>query len=168
MVAVSALGIQACAHDIGDRDDISELVEEFYRRVFADDLLGPLFVDIARVDLSTHLPKMCDFWETALFRTGSYHGNVMIRHAELNEKVSLTTEHFDRWIQIWRAVVDRRYAGPVADLAKLMATRIACGMARRIVGVVDYVPAPQGTTTDPNDARGSATARPHALERAIR
>ena len=30
--------------DIADRDDISRLVAEFYRRAFADDLLGPVFV----------------------------------------------------------------------------------------------------------------------------
>lgn len=163
MIAVSALGIQAPEHDIGDRDDISVLVEEFYRCVFADDLLGPVFVDIAKVDLSAHLPKMCDFWETALFRTGSYHGNVMIRHSELNQKAALTTEHFDRWLQIWWAVVDRRYAGPVAERAKLMGTRVARGMARRILGAADYEPA--RATAFSSDAAGSAPERLGSLAR---
>lgn len=157
--------------DLRDRDDVSTLVDEFYRRVFADGLLGPVFVDIARVDLAAHLPKMCDFWETALFRTGSYHGNVMLRHYELDQKASLTTAHFDRWLQIWCATVDRLYSGPVADAAKLMATRIARGMALRILGAVDYMPAP-GAATHANDAPAGATergpARPRALERTTR
>ncbi|PZS39424.1 MAG: hypothetical protein DLM62_08380 [Pseudonocardiales bacterium] len=50
--------------DIADRGDIADLVTPFYRRVFADALLGPIFVDVAKVDMSVHLPVMCDFWET--------------------------------------------------------------------------------------------------------
>ena len=38
--------------DVADREDISRLVAEFYRRVFAGELLGPVFLDVARVDLT--------------------------------------------------------------------------------------------------------------------
>jgi hypothetical protein len=51
--------------DISDRPDITGLVTEFYRRAFADEVLGPIFVDVARVDPSAHLPVMGDFWDTA-------------------------------------------------------------------------------------------------------
>jgi hypothetical protein len=54
--------------DIADRDDITGLVAEFYRRAFADEVLGPIFFDVARVDLCAHVPVMGDFWDTALLR----------------------------------------------------------------------------------------------------
>lgn len=55
--------------DIADRADIAGLVTAFYRRAFADDTLGPIFVDIAQMDLPAHLPVMCDFWESVLLRS---------------------------------------------------------------------------------------------------
>jgi Truncated hemoglobins len=56
------------------------LVTDFYGRASADELLGPVFVDVARMDLTAHLPVMCDFWETVLFRAGRYRGNALHPH----------------------------------------------------------------------------------------
>jgi len=53
--------------DIVGRDDIEALLRDFYGRAFDDALLGPVFIDIAQMNLDEHLPVMCDFWETALF-----------------------------------------------------------------------------------------------------
>jgi len=32
-----------------------------FRRAFADELLEPVFIDVAQLDLDAHLPVMCDF-----------------------------------------------------------------------------------------------------------
>jgi hemoglobin len=50
--------------DITDREDLAGLLTDFYGRAFGDDLLGPVVVDIAHMDLPQHLPVMCDFWMT--------------------------------------------------------------------------------------------------------
>jgi hemoglobin len=120
--------------DIADRADISRLVTEFYRRAFADDLLGPVFVDIARVDLSAHLPVMCDFWETVLLRAGRYRRNALRPHVVLDAEVTLTSAHFARWLALWAATVDERHAGGKAELAKVQAARIAGSISRRLRG----------------------------------
>jgi hemoglobin len=86
---------------IADRADISRLVAEFYRRGFAGDLLGPVFVGIARVDLSAHLPVMCGFWETMLLRAGRYRRNALRSHVVLDAEVTLTSAHFARWPALW-------------------------------------------------------------------
>jgi hypothetical protein len=62
----------ASVADIACRGDLSVLLTEFYRRAFADDLLGNVFVGVARLGLAAHLPLICDFWETVQFRTGAY------------------------------------------------------------------------------------------------
>jgi hemoglobin len=120
--------------DIRDRHDIAELITAFYTQVFADDLLGPVFVDIARLDLPAHLPIMCDFWETVLFRAGSYRRNALQVHLDLHMKAHLTADHFARWLELWHATIDARHAGPKAELAKTQATRIAWSMQRRLTG----------------------------------
>jgi hemoglobin len=120
--------------DIADREDIAALLRDFYGRAFRDDLLGPVFVDIARMNLDAHLPVMSDFWETVLFRAGTYRGNVLRPHLRLHALARLTPAQFARWLALWRSAVDDSYAGPKAELAKLQATRIAATMSRRITG----------------------------------
>ena len=118
--------------DIADRADLVELLRDFYGRAFRDPLLGPVFVDIARMDLETHLPVICDFWQTVLFRTGTYRRNALQPHLRVHARANLTAAHFERWLVLWRATVDERHAGPRAELAKRQAGRIAGAMTRRI------------------------------------
>ncbi len=120
--------------DLRDRNDVYTLVNDFYRRAFADDLLGPIFIDVAQMDLAHHLPIICDFWETVLFRAGLYKRNALAMHVSLNARAPLTTEHFDRWLEIWGSTVDENFAGEKAELAKVQAARIAGSMNRRLRG----------------------------------
>ncbi|WP_026819072.1 group III truncated hemoglobin [Arthrobacter castelli] len=120
--------------DLQDRDDVYDLVNSFYQRAFNDELLGPIFLDVAQMDLQAHMPIMCDFWETVLFRAGLYKRNALQKHVDLHAKAPLGLEHFDRWLAIWTANVDDRYAGPKAELAKVQAGRIAQSIHRRLQG----------------------------------
>ena len=123
--------------DLRDRADVAALVTEFYRRAFADDLLGPVFVDVARMDLPAHLPIMCDFWETVLFRAGTYRRNAFTVHVGLHRRpelgaAGLSADLFARWLALWTATVDDLFAGPVAERAKAQAGRIASSIHRRL------------------------------------
>jgi len=120
--------------DFASRDDVEEVVIAFYRTAFADPLLGPIFVDVAKLDLERHLPIMCDFWETVLFRTGSYRRNALQVHLALHERSPLGEAHFARWTELWAGTVDARFAGPLAEHAKVQAERIAGAMLRRLTG----------------------------------
>jgi hemoglobin len=93
-----------------------------------------IFIDIARVDLAAHLPVMCDFWESALLHTGSYHGNALRPHQRLHAQAALTPTHFQRWLALWSATIDQRHRGERAELAKQAATRIAGALNRRLLG----------------------------------
>jgi hemoglobin len=120
--------------DLAGREDIDALLRDFYGRTFADPLLGPVFVDIARMDLDQHLPVIGDFWQTTLFHAGLYRRNAFTPHQLLDQRAHLTPQHFQRWLDLWRATVHDRHQGPRADLAELQATRIAGSMSRRITG----------------------------------
>jgi truncated hemoglobin YjbI len=122
------------AADLTERADIAALVESFYLRAFADPLIGPIFTDIAHMDLAHHLPIMCDFWETVLFQAGLYQRDALALHVALNGKVPLTQEHFDRWVSLWIENVDDQFAGEKAELAKAQARRIAGSIHRRVNG----------------------------------
>ena len=127
--------------DIATRADVAALLRDFYGRAFADDLLGPVFVEIARMDLEAHLPVMCDFWMTALFRTGEYRRNAFVPHAQLHALAHLTPAHFSRWLELWRQTVADRHCGRHADHAVVQAARIANSMSRRLTGATLADPA---------------------------
>lgn len=120
--------------DITSNDDVAGLVREFYGRCFADDLLGPIFRDVAHLDLEAHVPTMVDFWTTVLFKAARYQGNVLNVHVDLHRKSPLTAEHLDRWLALWTATVGDMFTGPTADLAITQAKRFAWSMAQRLMG----------------------------------
>ncbi|CAO5177558.1 hemoglobin [Frankia sp. AiPs1] len=120
--------------DLASREDIAALVTAFYGRAFADPLLGPIFIDVARLDLAAHLPIICDFWESVLLRLGTYRRDALHVHAVLHARSPLTPAHFARWLDLWTSTVDDLYQGERAERAKLQAGRIAGSLQRRLAG----------------------------------
>mgnify|MGYP003578272911 CR=1 FL=1 len=118
--------------DIRNRDDIKKLIDAFYTRVRADDTIGYLFNDVAKVNWEQHLPRMYDFWEGILFQTGGFTGNPMTAHMQLHQQSPLSKEHFDRWLQLFRQTVDELFEGDNAGLAKQRALSIATMMQIKI------------------------------------
>lgn len=120
--------------DLTDRGDVRELLSRFYARVLVDELLAEPFTEVRAKGLDAHLPGMCDFWETMLFRAGLYQGSALHAHRAVHRNHPLTHRHFVRWLWLWRDTVDAMYHGPVAEQAKLLAGRIAWAMHRRLNG----------------------------------
>lgn len=120
--------------DIADRADIERLIVAFYDAAFDDPRIGPIFTDVAHMDLDAHLPVMADFWETVLLRAGTYSRNALQVHVALNRQRALDGGDFARWLELWAATVDDMFAGPIAERAKLQAARIAGSIERRLAG----------------------------------
>jgi hemoglobin len=103
--------------DIENRGDIETLVDEFYKKVIADDLIGHFFTKVIELKWDRHIPTMYDFWETTLLGKMRYKGNPMVKHIELNRKESLNPEHFDRWLALWESTVTENFGGGKAEEA---------------------------------------------------
>ena len=119
--------------DIETRNDIECLVNCFYEKVKADDVIGYIFNHIAHVNWEKHIPIMYDFWENALFYTGSYTGNPMELHKHLHRLMPLTREHFAQWNKLFTATVDELFEGEKAHLAKQRAISISTVMQIKIL-----------------------------------
>lgn len=120
--------------DLSTRDDLELLLRDFYRRAFADDLLGHVFVDVVHMDLEEHLPRIVGFWQKVLFNTGGYDGRTMQVHRDVHERIPLTAEHFARWLGLWRASLDAGFRGPVTEQADAHARRMAAVFLRNLTG----------------------------------
>ncbi|XOV94655.1 MAG: group III truncated hemoglobin [Bacteroidota bacterium] len=111
--------------DIKDRADIELLVNEFYKLVIKDDQIGFFFTEIISLDFDKHLPVMYDFWETTLLGNRKYHGNPMVKHILLNEKATMTSKHFERWLDLWEQTLSSNFRGPTTSEALYRAKQIA-------------------------------------------
>ncbi len=115
--------------DIETRRDIENLLLSFYKKAFDDEIIGFIFKDVAKLDLTHHLPIIADFWEMILFGCGNfqekYHRSPVQKHLELNEKEPLRENHFTRWLTLFYTTIDENFSGEKADLAKYRANAIA-------------------------------------------
>ncbi|MEU8136651.1 group III truncated hemoglobin [Streptodolium elevatio] len=118
--------------DIETREDIILLLEDFYAAAFADDALGHIFVEVAQMDLEAHLPRLADFWEVTLLRSGEYRGNALEPHRALHTQFPLSAEHFERWMRLWTDAVEARHSGPTTRRAVAQAGRVAAAMRKRL------------------------------------
>lgn len=108
---------------------------EFYREIIFDEVLDPVFTEVAEVDWNEHIPKLVDYWCQILLRTGDYAGPIMAAHRELQSLDPIRSEHCDRWYALWVSSVDSSWSGPVAEHAKDHAASVMAGMAKHIFGV---------------------------------
>jgi hemoglobin len=118
--------------DIQTESDIEILINKFYEKVIVDPVIGFIFTDIVELSWDKHIPVMNKFWNSILLGKNSYDGNPMIKHIELNEKISLTNEHFDRWLKLWKETVNENFSGVHASLAISRATSISSIMQTKI------------------------------------
>ncbi len=76
---------------------VDRVVERFYERIRADDLLGPIFT--AKIsDWPPHLARMKQFWNSVLLGTGEFSGNPMVKHRAIP---GLTEQHFSHWLTLF-------------------------------------------------------------------
>lgn len=119
-------------NDIKERKDIELLIAEFYQKAMADELIGHFFNEVVELNLETHLPKICDFWETTLLQNHVYKGNPIVPHLDLHRKSPMKKEHFDKWVDLFVETINQHFDGPTAELARQRAMSIATVMQVKI------------------------------------
>jgi len=102
--------------------EIDRVVRDFYRRVQADELLGPIFNN-ALGDWDHPLGKLVDFWCSAMLSSGRYKGNPLAAH--LPQATHMTPAAFNRWLQLWGETTDALLGATAAVALQEKAARIA-------------------------------------------
>lgn len=120
--------------DLDSPEQIAEMVRRFYADVAMDDLLGPMFEDVARVDWSEHLPKLTAFWCRALLGQAGYAGNPFRAHAEVHAREPFTAAHFQRWLDLFTETLEMGWVGERTDRALALARQVAQVHAGQLLG----------------------------------
>lgn len=125
---------QEAVPDLDSRSRIHDLVVDFYRVVAMDDVLGPVFNEVAEVDWAEHIPKLIDYWCRVLLREPGYDGYILRAHQRVAAVEPFRSEMFDRWFHLFVEAVDREWRGPTAQRAKEHAAQIAGMLSRQVAG----------------------------------
>ena len=120
--------------DLSTPAQVHDLVTIFYREVVFDELLEPVFGEVAEVDWAEHIPRLIDYWCWILFGAPRYPGAVTRTHRHLHGLQAIEPAHCDRWFSLWTTCVNERWSGPYAEHAKRHAQTLMAGMAKRIFG----------------------------------
>jgi hemoglobin len=139
-------GVPSGRGDLVDRAAIHHLVVVFYREVVFDELLEPVFGEVAEVDWAAHIPHLIDYWCRVLLSQPGYDGAIVRAHAHLHSIEPLRVDHFERWYALWVASIDSRWAGPFAERAKRHAALIGGVLSSRLLAV-RWEPGPSATAT---------------------
>ena len=116
--------------DIENADDITLMVDTFYKKVLADETIGYIFKET--INWETHMPLMYRFWGSMLLGEQSYQSNPMAKHIALDKRYPLDTTHFNRWLEIWEQNLDEHFAGPMKEQALIRAKNIASVMEYKV------------------------------------
>ena len=112
----------APTHAVIDEAALKQLIERFYARVRADDLIGPLFNE-AVGDWPEHLYKLQSFWSGVMLRSGRYKGRPLPAHIQHADRISAAS--FDRWLALWRETTMELFEPAAAAALQKKAGRIA-------------------------------------------
>ena len=136
--------------DLDTRSAIHDLVVAFYREIAFDDLLAPIFDEVAETDWVVHIPRLVDYWCRILLGERGYNGALLEAHREVHQRDPFRGEHFDRWYQLWVSSIDARWGGPRAEQAKIHAAATAGLISRRLRGI-DH----DCRITEPTESQGA-------------
>lgn len=105
-------------------DEIDGVVADFYGRVRAHHLLGPVFA--AHVtDWPAHEAKIARFWRNAILFERSYDGSPMLAHRRAG---NVEAGHFPVWLGLFDDTLRRRLAPLTASQWSALAHRIGQGL----------------------------------------
>lgn len=119
-----------------DDEFVSRLVEGFYTRIRADELLGPIFAGVV-TDWPPHLARMKSFWRSILMNSGEFSGNPMAKHLAIG---GLEPRHFGHWLELFYATLadleqDPAATRTVGTRARMIADSLLTGIAMKDKGL---------------------------------
>ncbi|MEM8954676.1 MAG: hypothetical protein AAGD22_11035 [Verrucomicrobiota bacterium] len=95
---------------------------------------------------------MYDFWDTVLFRAGTFHGNPISANTKLVARTDMSMNTFNRWLNLFRSTATELFDGPNAEHI----VRCVENMANVLYSKINKVPDPR---FDPANLREEQKAR---------
>lgn len=120
--------------DIQNQDDIYIIVDEFYKKLFADERISYIFTKVIPIHekLEEHLQMLVKFWSQSILGTGGYVNNLTQIHLDVSQKSHLSKELFDIWLHHFEAAIDENFEGFNCERMKNQAHNLSIVMQIKI------------------------------------
>ena len=105
-----------------NENSVRALVERFYARVRADDVLGPIFEKALAGRWDEHIATLSEFWCSALRVKRGYSGDMLLAHQRL---ARMSASLFPRWLALFHETVAECFTDEAARIVEDRAQRIA-------------------------------------------
>ena len=121
--------------DVQTQEDIYSIVDEFYKKLFADERISYIFTEVIPIHLhlEEHLQMLVKFWSQAVLGTGGYFNNLTQIHLDLDMKSRLSKELFEIWLEHFEAAINENFNGLNCERMKNMAHNLSTIMQIKIV-----------------------------------
>lgn len=117
---------------------IDAVTKEFYARIRAHDVLGPVFATHVNA-WPNHEAKIAGFWRNAILLKRTYSGNPMQIHKAAG---NVHAEHFPIWLALFDEVLTQNLTPDIARSWSALAHRIGRGLSMGLSPVVKAGDAP--------------------------
>lgn len=121
--------------DLDSPQNIDIFVASFYEKLLSDDVMAPLFLRDAGIEVTTHLSTISLYWQKMLWGDKQYATNMMSKHRAIHAKSGFTVEHYDRWLGYFEQTVRGSFAGEYSDKALRIANAVIGNMAKRMIDI---------------------------------
>ncbi|MCV6825312.1 MULTISPECIES: group III truncated hemoglobin [Halocynthiibacter] len=115
--------------------EIDRVVAQFYKRIRAHDVLGPIFIQRLGTTAQVwrpHEAKIAAFWRNAILFEREYSGNPMQVHMQVP---AIMPEHFALWLDLFDEVLAEELRPEAARSFSALAHRIGRGLRMGIASV---------------------------------
>jgi hemoglobin len=121
-------------HDVQNQDDLYKIVDEFYKKLFADEKISYIFTEIVPIhlNLEDHLQMLVKFWSQAILGTGGYTNNLSQMHLDVDMISHLSKDLFEIWLGHFEAAIDENFSGFNCERMKNMAHNLSSIMQIKI------------------------------------
>ncbi|MGV1012196.1 MAG: group III truncated hemoglobin [Flavobacterium sp.] len=119
-------------NDIQTQDDLYKVVDDFYKKLLADEAISYIFTDVVKVKLEEHLPILVTFWSQSILGTGGYFNNLTQIHLDLNAKSYLSKELFEIWLNHFETAINENFQGINCERMKNQAHNLSTIMQIKI------------------------------------
>jgi hemoglobin len=118
--------------DIQNQEDLYEVINDFYKKLLADEAISFIFTDVVKIKLEDHLPILVAFWSQSILGTGGYFNNLTQIHLDVNAKSYLSKELFEIWLYHFEAAINENFIGINCERMKNQAHNLSTIMQIKI------------------------------------
>jgi len=121
------------APDLDSHQHIDQFIKLFYDKLLNDEIMAPVFLEDAKIDIRTHLPTISLYWQKMLLGDDQYRTHMMNKHRVVHKTNPFKEAHFIRWLTLFEEAIAANNSGPYTEKARKIAKNVIRNMKTQLL-----------------------------------